>query len=381
MSEIAVQVIHLIPGRIRVRLPVLKHNPDYGAVLQKQVQSLAAVKAVRVNPTAESMTIEYNPHSTSEADFSTAVVTAIQSTSLADLTFLEKTNPAERASGSFLPPDCEVIQLTPYEEAQFEAIKTWKHRKLSGLKEIMGHLLMAAKGLLNFLFLNLVLEKIASVCESATAGWQRDWEKLKSLAGVEDAIALRQSPLETCDRLSEHVMNVALEKAAAQGSISGLLNVFGEIANEELTLVLALQTIHRIGLCYGYPPQTSDEQALIWAIFNAAIALTQEEYEKTQALMRSIQRSLNKQALEDETLKDMLEEDVDEMLVDSAIEQGIAQLSGETFAGVVPVLNIVMNVFADRDLIEQISTAAKREFQLRWLLENRKVRFPEPSTP
>lgn len=51
-----------------------------------------------------------------------------------------------------------------------------------------------------------------------------------------------------------------------------------------------------------------------------AIALTQEEFEKTQVMLRNLQRSLNKQALQDETLKDTLEEDVGEALIDSAIE-------------------------------------------------------------
>ncbi|MBE9011172.1 EcsC family protein [Pseudanabaenaceae cyanobacterium LEGE 13415] len=368
--ETALEVAHTVPGRIRVRLPVLKRHPEYETVLQTQVQSLNSVKAVRVNSTARSMIVQYDPRLTSEKSFTTKLLDAIEPICLTE------SKPLDRK----LPLDCEPIHLTTYEAVQFEAIKAWKHRQISELKEIIGRLLLASRALINFFFLNKVLEKIASLCEQTTANWQQDWEKLKSSTDVEQFNDLRRGTLESCDRLSEQVTKAAQSQAALQGSLSGLFDVFGEVADEGLTLVLALQTIHRIGLCYGYAPQTSDEQAFAWAIFNAAIAQTQEEFENTQITIRQLQRSLNKQALEDETLQDTLEEDVEDLLVDSAIEQGIAQLSGETLGGIVPILSIVMNLFADRHLIDDISEAATREFQQRWLLENRKIRFPKLST-
>lgn len=373
--EAALQVVHTVPGRIRIRLPLLKRNPDFETVLQTQVHSLSAVRSVRVNPAAKSLIVQYDPHSTSEASFNTNLATAVQSACPATLRGIQ-THPADiPLQGQLLP--CETIQLTPYEARQFAAIETWKHQQISGLKAIMGHLLMASQGLLNFFFLNRVLEKVASVCESACANWQQDWEKLKPTAKVEQVSDLRRGSLEVCDRLAEQVTQTALSKATLQGGVSGLFDLFGEVTDEALTLALALRTIHGTGLCYGYAPQTRDEKAFAWAIFNAAIALTQEEFEKTQVTLRNLQRSLNKQALEDETLKDTLEEDVGEALIDSAIEQGVIQLSGETLGGIVPILSVVSDVLADRDLIEKVSEAARREFQQRWLLENRKIRFPD----
>ena len=369
MSDVAVQVVHSIPGRIRVKLSRLKSNPNDQDKLQQQVQALRAVKTVRVNSIARSLTVQYDAGQISEADFSTNLIAAIQPK--------QAVSSAKNSPDSALPPDCEVIQLTSYEQVQFEAILAWKHRQISWLKELTGHVLLSAQGFLNFLLLNKALERVALVCESATKNWQQDWEKLKPVAGVEEAIALRQGFLERCDHLSASVTDHALKQASVQGGLGGLFDVFGEVADEGLTLVLALQTIHRIGLCYGYQPQTPDEQAFAWAIFSAAIAMTQEEFEQTQVTIRNLQRSLNQQALEDETLQDTLEEDVSDLLIDSAIEQGIAQLSGETLGNLIPLLSIVMDVLADRDLIEQVSGAAKREFQQRWLLENRKIRFPQ----
>lgn len=373
--QTAFQVAHTVPGRIRVRLPGLKRYPDY-ATLQQKVQALGAV-TVRINPSARSLIVQYDSHSTPETTFNNNLIAAI---ALTYPTPQVKVTQHDRPTRSKLPPDCEPLQLTAYEKIQFEAIKAWKHRQIGMFKEIVGQLLMASRGLLSFICLNTVLEKIAQGFEQVTGSWQQDWEKLKPLAGVEAAIDLRGGAIEQCDRLSKQVTKAAKNRATVQGSLSGLFDVFGAVADEGLTLVLALQTIHRIGLCYGYAPQTPDEHAFAWAIFNAAIASTQDEYENTQSTLRYLQRSLNKQALEDEALQDTLEEDVEDLLVDSAIAQGLAQLSGGTFGGVIPVLSMAMNSLADRGLIEEISEAAKREFQLRWLLENRKVRFPEPST-
>lgn len=376
--QTAFQVVHTVPGRIRVRLPRLKRHQDYEAVLQQKIQSLGAVKAVRVNPSARSLIVHYDSHSTPETAFNADLISAIAST----YPIPEKAEQrSDRSSLSPLPPDCEPVELTTYEAVQFEAIKAWKHRQINKLKEIIGQLLMASRGLLGFLFLNQVLERIAEGCERVTGNWQQDWEKLKPVAGVGAVTDLRQRSLETCDQLAERMITAAENQATVQGSLSGLFDVFGEVADEGLTLVLALQTIHRIGLCYGYAPQTPDERAFAWAIFSAAIALTQEEYENTQSTIRDLQRSLNQQALEDEALQDTLEEDVEDLLVDSAIEEGLAQLSGETLGGFVPVLSIAMNLFADRGLIDEISEAAKREFQQRWLLENRKIRFPNSTIP
>jgi|GEM_PF-6965296 len=374
MSDITIQVIHSLPGRIRVKLPWLKHNFSDQETLQ-QVQSLGAVKTVRVNPAARSLTVHYDADQISEAAFSMTLITALQANH-PDATTSAKESRTTPQPGH-LPPDCEVIQLTAYERSQFEDILAWKHRKISGFKQLTGQVLLATQGLLNFLLVNKALEKVVSICESVTRNWQQDWEKLKPVTGVDAAISLRQGFLERCDHLSESVRAQALQQAAVQGSIGGLFDVFGEVADEGLTLALALQTIHRIGLCYGYQPQTPDEQAFAWAIFNAANSITQAEFEQTQITIRALQRSLNKNALEDEALEDTLEENVSDLLIDSAIEQGLAQLTGETLGGIIPVVSILTDIFADRDLIEQVSEAAKREFQQRWLLENRKIRFPE----
>lgn len=62
-----------------------------------------------------------------------------------------------------------------------------------------------------------------------------------------------------------------------EGGAVALLGMAGEIARVDLLLGLALQTLHRTGLCYGYAPQTELERQMAWAILEIAVAMTDEE--------------------------------------------------------------------------------------------------------
>ncbi|BAU07780.1 heavy metal translocating P-type ATPase [Fischerella sp. NIES-3754] len=62
-SEIAAgiyyHVVHKIPGRVRFRVPLLAHNPDYADNLQKLLESDSRVLKVRLNRHAASIAISY----------------------------------------------------------------------------------------------------------------------------------------------------------------------------------------------------------------------------------------------------------------------------------------------------------------------------------
>ncbi|EHC08893.1 heavy metal translocating P-type ATPase [Fischerella thermalis] len=52
-------VVHKIPGRVRFRVPLLAHNPDYAENLQKLLESDSRVLKVRLNRHAASIAISY----------------------------------------------------------------------------------------------------------------------------------------------------------------------------------------------------------------------------------------------------------------------------------------------------------------------------------
>ncbi|MBE9168326.1 hypothetical protein IQ238_12660 [Pleurocapsales cyanobacterium LEGE 06147] len=57
------QIVHAIPGRLRLKIPHLRRDAGYGDKLQRLVKSLSAVTDVRVNSASASMIVYYNPRS------------------------------------------------------------------------------------------------------------------------------------------------------------------------------------------------------------------------------------------------------------------------------------------------------------------------------
>ncbi|BAZ68991.1 MAG: hypothetical protein KME28_17640 [Pelatocladus maniniholoensis HA4357-MV3] len=59
-ERIDYQVVHAITGRIRIKIPSLRIDPDYADKLQRLVKSLGAVTHVHINYASASIVIEYN---------------------------------------------------------------------------------------------------------------------------------------------------------------------------------------------------------------------------------------------------------------------------------------------------------------------------------
>ncbi len=58
-SKIDYYIVHKIPGRIRFRVPLLAHDPDYAQSLQELLASDSRIVAVRVNRSCSSVAIKY----------------------------------------------------------------------------------------------------------------------------------------------------------------------------------------------------------------------------------------------------------------------------------------------------------------------------------
>ena len=57
----AATVVHLIPGRLRIRVPLLKSNGTYAAHLQSALESMDNVRSISLNLSAASVVIEFSP--------------------------------------------------------------------------------------------------------------------------------------------------------------------------------------------------------------------------------------------------------------------------------------------------------------------------------
>lgn len=84
------QNVHHVPGRLRVRVPRVKNNPEYGRVVETSIAGMEGVSAVQANPVTGSVIIHYDPR--------TAEVSALFAR-LADHGLATETAIARRHSG------------------------------------------------------------------------------------------------------------------------------------------------------------------------------------------------------------------------------------------------------------------------------------------
>lgn len=369
MSSVKFKVIHKVSGRIRLEIPMLKSNPDYRWLLEKLVKSLDVVKEVRVNPMAHSLVVEYDRYAISEADLQAKLKSAIHIANHPVLAL--RLNP-------FL--GYEGIDLNEYEAIQLTKIEEWlDEQKPFGLKEVVGYIFRFLKKVVNFIVPGWIFKKIGSACEATTKKWQHDWQKIQPHASVEDYKTLRQSNLEKCDHLSDQIINHSRKQAFTIGSFAALTElgnvIIGEVGDTIETMTYALKTIHRVGLCYGYAPETPQEQAYVWGIFNIATAQTEQEWEEARKTLQSLSLDFDKVKLEEGTIEDLVEKKTNREIIDSAMKGAIYSLTQSTASQLIPLYSFVIDTLGDMRLIEAVAKAAKREYQLRWLLDNQKVNF------
>jgi hypothetical protein len=160
--------------------------------------------------------------------------------------------------------------------------------------------------------------------------------------------------------------------------VLGILGPIGLIGGIPLSIVQALKTIHHVGLCYGYPPDSETEKLFSYAVLAAALAHTPEDKQVAIDNLRQIHQGICQQATDD-LLKDTEVTEITGKTKEAILGLAISYF-GETSAVYgIPILGAVLGAIAMRSFIDDISTAAQRSYQLRWMSKNNRVEIKTKS--
>jgi hypothetical protein len=99
--------------------------------------------------------------------------------------------------------------------------------------------------------------------------WSRERRILKDL-GVADVAEMRDAELLQSDRIVRRVQRRAVWLAATIGFFSGIFGFLALPVGMAGALNLALRTIHRVGLCYGYPAASEGERLFVYYVLSLA---------------------------------------------------------------------------------------------------------------
>ena len=362
MPQMNFEVRHAIPGRLRIRVPRLGYDDSYALRLQGLLEAVNGVEGVRVNSAARSIIIFCEGDWFHDPDLQTGIVNSIQKA-------------ADPGITPQIPVHFDIYRahdLSSYEFQQLQEIKNTWTAAPGGLNAWLARIVGIFSAMGDRLIPPEVFQKIFDLHEKVTGHWQEYWQTLPEEARGADCHDLSSAPLEVCDRLAARVRQESLRLGESQGALLGILGPIGLIGGIPLSIVQALKTIHHFGLCYGYPPDNETEKLFSYAILAAATAHTPEDKQAAVDNLHQIHQGIYQQAT-DNVLKDTEVTEITGQTKEAILGLAITYF-GETAAVYgIPIIGAVLGAIAMRTFISDISTAAQRSYQLRWLLKNHKV--------
>lgn len=268
-----------------------------------------------------------------------------------------------------------MIELSPYEISQLAKIQEWKAEEPGVISKSLGVITEPMAWLIN----KIVPEKaIQGALDFAnTAGeWLADQKDIKRDGEVDKIADLRVKDLALSDKLADTNHNWAIGFAATEGAATGACGILSAPIDIPATITLALRTIHKIGLCYGYESVTKEDKEFVLSVLAASGANTVEEKVAALAVLKNIEVILAKQ-----TWKSMAAKAAENRLGKEAAVIGIKNLAKQLGINItkrkalasIPAIGALVGCSVNGWYIKEVGWAARRAFQERWLFDNGKI--------
>ncbi len=185
------------------------------------------------------------------------------------------------------------MHLTKYESTQITAIRKWKTEEPSVVSKALGVVLSPITWLINKIIPEAAIRGALDFSSSA-AEWLTDTKDITRDAGVSSVEELKTHDLEKSDGLANEIHNWAIGIATAEGGGTGWAGLPGMAVDIPAIIVLALRTIHKIGVCYGFEVKTKNDKDFVLAIMAASGANDMGEKIAALSALRSIEVSIAK---------------------------------------------------------------------------------------
>ena len=267
------------------------------------------------------------------------------------------------------------MHLTTYEKTQISEIEKWKVEEPTVVSKAFGIALTPVTWLINKIIPQAAIRGALDFSSSA-AEWLTDTKDIIRDAGVRSLEELKRHDLKKSDDLANEVHNWAIGIAAGEGGATGMLGLPGLVADIPAIIVIALRTIHKIGVCYGYEIKTKEDKEFVLMVLAASGANDMEEKIAALTTLKSIETIIVKQ-----TWKKMGESATTSTVSKEALILAIKNLAKQLGVNLtkrkalqaIPVIGAAVGASVNGWYIKDIGWAARRAFQERWLIENNKI--------
>lgn len=273
------------------------------------------------------------------------------------------------------------MKQSDYLMQQYALIKEWENEEPGVVSKTFGKLLSPVGKIISAVVPESVIESAINAANAA-AQYLTDTADVLRDGNVESIEELRTKDLKLCDQMADSVHNWAVGIATAEGATVGATGLPGLAADIPFITTLALRTIHKIGVCYGYVADANnaeEEKAFVLGVLAAANASTLGEKAGFILGLKQISVLIQRNAW-----KKLAEMGSVSLLAKSIVSvRQAAKLIGVNLtkrkaSQSIPFIGGAVGAALNASFINDIAWAARRSYQRRWLEEN-KVIEPEAS--
>jgi hypothetical protein len=277
--------------------------------------------------------------------------------------------------GEVLKMQDDLNPLTPYEKSQVKEITKWKKEEPGVVSKAFGIALEPLAWLIKQVVPEAAMRGALDFSCTA-AQWMTDTKDVMRDGGVRDLGELKLKDLHLSDRLADEVHNWAIGIGVVEGAGTGVIGLPGMAADIPAIITLALRTVHKIGICYGYESTSENDKNFALGIMAASGANSVAEKTASLATLRSIEVTIAKT-----TWKRMAEKAATERLsregairtIKNLAKQLGINLTKRKALAAIPFIGAAVGGSVNGWYIKEVGWAARRAFQERWLIDNHKV--------
>lgn len=263
----------------------------------------------------------------------------------------------------------EVAVCTEYEKAQMRDIVAWQNQEPSVVSKGFSIVAKPFEFVVSKVIPQSAMEGALNAANSA-GQFLADESDICRDGNVSDIAILRHKDLKTSDDLANNVHNWAITTAAAEGGVTGATGAAGIALDVPAILTLALRTIHKIGLCYGYRADTLEEKNFVLDILSAAGANSQKEKVSALVALQTMRTIIAKQTWK--SMQNAGEKETMILMIKALCKQLGINLTKRKALQAIPVIGGVVGAAVNGSFIRDVGYAARRIYQQRWLQDNDK---------
>jgi hypothetical protein len=266
-------------------------------------------------------------------------------------------------------------KLSTYEKQQVDAIEAWKNEPPNAVARALSVFAAPAKWLIQRV---VPEDAIRGALEGASwlAEQTIDSADLCREGGVSTVFELRHGSLERSDEMAESVHKWAVGIAVTQGAATGVLGLAGMVVDVPFIVTLAVRTIRKIGFCYGYEGTEEWEREFALGVLSASGANSVSEKLEALATLKAVETMLLRQtwkSLGEKAVASTFSKEAGVVAIRNLAKQLGINITKRKALQIIPAVGAGIGATMNGMFIHDVSRAARRSFQERWLTENSKL--------